>query len=133
VTSFVLPAQVAGAGATGWGFSDWSQVRLSATADASGVATVTCPQVDPSTQWLVDRLVVQSTSTASASVKLYDSTVAPASVLDGTATGNLNSADYPQGLLIRPAASLIAQWTGATPGAVCTLTAQVRIFRRADS
>jgi hypothetical protein len=133
VTSFVLPASVAGAGASGWGLSDWRQIRLSATADASGVATIDCGQVDPFTQWLVDRLVVQSTSAAASAVKLYDSSVAPAQVLDGTASGNLNSADYPQGLLIRPSASLIAQWTGATAGAVCTLTAQVRIFRRSDS
>lgn len=130
MSSLILPVQVAG-GAAGWQLSDWQQIRLSATADATGTATIDCGQVDPTTQWLVDRVVIQSTSGSASTLKLYDSTVAAAQLLDGTAAGNLNTADYPAGLLVRPSASLVAQWTGASPGAVCTLTAQVRIYRRA--
>lgn len=133
MNAFQLPTPVATAGAAGWALSDWQQLRQAATADATGTATLDLGQVDPTTQWLVDRLVVQTTSTASTTLRLYDSTVAPANLLDATSSGNINTADYPAGLLVRPSTSLVAQWTGATFGAVCTLTAQVRVFRQAGA
>lgn len=127
--SVLLPVPLPAA--SGWTLSDWRAIRMTATADSTGTATIDCGQVDPATQWLVDRLVVQSTSSSASTVRLYESIVDPSRLLDGTPAGNLNSNDYPQGLLIRPSSSLVAQWTGASTGAVCTLNVQARVYRMA--
>jgi hypothetical protein len=77
--------------------------------------------------------VVQCASAASSTVRLYDGSVAPANLLDGASVGNLNSNDFPNGLLIRETSALVVQWTGATTGARADLSAQVRVMTRAGS
>lgn len=129
MTGFLLPQPVASQAST-WALYDWRSVRQQSAPAAGGLATITGDLIDPAELWLVDRLVITTTSTSSTSFRIYDGSTDPAMLLDVTAAGNLNSADYPEGLLIRPASQWVAQWTGASAGAVGTLTVQATIFRR---
>lgn len=116
---------------SGWALADWQQLTAQSGPATAGVATIELPQLGPSEQWLVDRLVVTCTSISSTTLRLYDSGVALGRLLDTTPAGNINTADYPAGLLVRPSSLLIAQWTGASAGAVGSITLQARRFLRA--
>jgi len=120
----VLPTALPAA--AGWAFSDYVSLTQQSQPATGGTATIELPQLDHDEQWLIDRLVVTCTSTTSTALRLYDSAVTLARLLDTTATGNLNTADYPAGLLVRPSSVLIAQWTNASTGAVGSLTVQAR-------
>ena len=115
---------------SGWALTDWLPMSVQTDPAAGGVATVELPQLGPDVQWLIDRLVVTCSSSTSTTLRLYDSTVTLGRLLDTTGNGNLNTADYPAGLLVRPSSVLIAQWTNATAGAVGSLTVQARVMRR---
>jgi hypothetical protein len=124
----VLPTSLPAA--AGWALADWLPLQVQSKPAADGVATIEFPQLDPDEQWLIDRLVVTCTSTTATVLRLYDSVVTLGRLLDTTSSGNLNTADYPAGLLVRPASVLIAQWTGASPAAVGAVTLQARVMRR---
>lgn len=75
--------------------------------------------------WLVGRLVVRSNSAAASEARVYVGEVSPTNEEDATPSGNLDSADFPQGLYIAGGALLIVEWSGASAGAVCYASAQV--------
>jgi hypothetical protein len=122
-----LPVEYPSAAA--WYLAERVTVRAQ-TAAAAGVATLDLGQLDSSEQWLIERVVCSSTSTARTRLRLYESYPTPLNFLSGTDDGNFCEADYPTGLLVQPSRSLVAQWSGADAGAVCTLAVQVQIHRR---
>lgn len=125
----ILPTQLPTA--AGWALRDYAEVTgQSGPATAAGVATLELTQLDGDEMWLVDHAVASCTSAAATELRWYASTVADRALLDGTGRGNFDVADWPAGLRISPSQSLIARWTGATPGAVGTLTLQLRVLRR---
>jgi hypothetical protein len=128
--SVILPRSLPAV--TGWQLVNWRDlVKKSAPAPASGIITVELDPVPPDELWLLDRMVVQCTSTKTTTAKVYSGTVDPAALIEATLAGNLNAGDWPGGLLLRSMTSLIVQWTGASTGAVAILTGQARIMRRA--
>jgi hypothetical protein len=129
MSGVVLPTSTASAAAQ-WQLADWIQPQASSPPAAAGLATIELDQLDPDVMWLVDRAVVACTSTAKTAVRFYDTSVMPLALLDGSAAGNFDVTEYPQGLLVRPSRSLVAQWTGATAGAIATVTLQARVYRR---
>ena len=128
--TLILPTQLPTA--AGWALHDYAEVTgQSGPADAAGVATLELAQLDGNETWLIDHAVAACTSVSATEMRWYASTVTNRALLDGTSRGNFDVADWPAGLRIGPSNSLIARWTGATPGAVGTLTLQLRVLRRA--
>lgn len=104
---------------------EFVQRTVQATADAGGNATATFPAVALGRQWLVERLVV-STSTGSASkARCYVDSADPKNLIDGTNAGDFDVNDAHHPMRIAAQAALVVVWTGATVGAVCTARAQV--------
>lgn len=124
----VLPRQVDGS-ASGWALRDFVQLIASTDPAAGGTAVLEFPQLDPDEMLLVDHAVVLCTSTTPSSVRLYTGAVDPLRILDGSAAGNFDVADW-DGLQLHPSTTLIVQWSGCSPGAVGTITIQARSMRR---
>jgi len=119
--------------ATSWQVVDWMTTTYTSAPAAGGTATIELDQLETGEMWLVDHMVAQCTSSTATVMRLYADSVAPRYLRDGTDTGNFDVADWPAGLLVRPSSSLIAQWTGASDGALATLTLQARVMRQAAS
>lgn len=127
--NLILPTQLPTA--AGWTLHDYAEVSgQSGPANAAGVATLELTQLDGDEMWLIDHAVASCTSAAVTELRWYASTVTARALLDGTSRGNFDVADWPAGLRLSPSQSLIARWTGATPGAVGTLALQLRVLRR---
>lgn len=101
----------------------------SAPHTGSGPLVIECPQLDPSEMWLIDHAVVACTSTAPTEVRWYESQLDARYLLDGSAEGNFDVADWPAGLQVSPSRSLLVAWEGADVGAVGYVTLQVRVLR----
>lgn len=117
-----------------WQLTDWRDLILRTGPSAGGVATAQTDSVPDSEMWLIDRAVISCTTPAGvnapAQLRLYDTSTAPLALVDGSDSGAFDVAEYPTGLRISSTHVLIAVWTGATDGAVGTLRAQARIFRK---
>lgn len=114
----------------GWALADFRDVSGQAVAGPDGVATVEFDQLGSGEMWLVDHAVISCNSTAATQMRLYASVPTDRALLDGSIRGAFDVADWPGGLRVAPVTSLLAQWTGATPGATATITLQVRVMRR---
>jgi hypothetical protein len=128
----VLPTSVSAAG--GWQLADWTDPVRTSGAAAGGTMQVEFPQLDVEELWLIDRAVIQCTSTTDTKLRLYASNAGAPGLLSGSdsdaSTGNFDEAEYPQGLLLRPGQLLLAVWTGASDGARGTIRLQARVYRR---
>jgi hypothetical protein len=113
-----------------WSLVDWLDRTYDATADASGVALITLDQLPDNERWQLTHMVAGCNSTAMTSMRLYLDQVANGSLRDGTGSGNFDVADWPMGLMVPPARSLLARWTGCNPGDRAFLTVQANILRR---
>lgn len=117
--------------AAGWGLADFLNLHVQTNPATEGRATLDAGQLDPDELWLIDHMVASCTSASRTTLRLYWSAPDPLRILDGTASGNFNVADWPAGLQLHPSTSLVAVWEGADDGAVGTLALQGRIMRRA--
>ncbi len=81
-------------------------------------------------RWLIDHMVIHCPGSPASQLRLYDTQVAPRRLLDGSAAGAFDVADWPAGLRIGPSRWLVAQWTGCVDGSVASLTVQARVYRR---
>lgn len=106
--------------------------RTGAAGAFGGVVTATFDQLGTDELWLIDRAVISCTSTSTTSLRLYDTTADPNRLLSGSDRGSYDEADYPGGLLLEAGNQLVAVWSGASAGAVGTISVQVREFRRAS-
>lgn len=119
----ILPTSEAPAAA--WQLVDFINVPLRSDAAAGGRAVVFAGQLDPGTElWLIDHMVCQTDSTTKTTLRLYDGYEDPLRIIDGTANGNFNVADWPAGLQVTT--ELVAVWVGASNGARGVLTLQGR-------
>lgn len=94
-------------------------------ADAAGIATLELGAPPLESWWLVGRIVVRTNSAGATEARVFVGEVVDTNEEDATPSGNLDSADYPQGLYVAGSALLIVQWTGADPAADCYASAQV--------
>ena len=95
------------------------------SADAAGVATLELGSPPLESWWLIGRLVVRTNSAAATEARVFVGEVVDTNEEDATPSGNLDAADYPQGLYVAGGALVIVQWTGASVGAICYASAQV--------
>lgn len=118
-------------GGGGWVLSDFLRRTItSPPAPAGQSAVAQGEQLQADVMWLIDHLVSYSTSTKQTTLRLYSGQVGPGFLLDGTEAGNFNVADWPNGLQLEPASSLVAVWSGSTAGTVGTVVVQGRVMRR---
>jgi hypothetical protein len=117
------------AGASSWAVTDYRPVILTSVPAAEGLAIAVGPQLELGELWLVDRIVASCTSTTASELRVYESNASPAFLLSGTASGNMDEADYPGGMLLQPGGELLAVWSNVSDGAVGTLRAQIRVLR----
>ena len=127
--TLAIPA-AQGAPIAQWRVVDWISRCLTSGPAAGGLATVEFPQLDPDEMWLLDHAMIQCTSTTRTTLRLYEGDPSPVTLLSGSLNGNLDEADWTNGLRIGPSRHLTAQWSGATDGAVAVLNLQARQFRR---
>lgn len=114
-----------------WVFYDWLELQQTATVAISGQALIELPALELDELWLVDHMVAGAIGASlDAVMMLYDGFPSLQNLRDGTESGRFDVADWPNGLLVRPGRSLVAHWTGATPGDTVGITLQVRQFRR---
>lgn len=116
--------------ASGWRLYDYARAQLQTPAAVGGIAQLEAAQLAGDEMWLIDHAVIYCTSSTPTAARLYASSVAPTALLDGTASGGFDVADWPAGLQLGPSSSLIAQWAGASDGAIGTLSIQYRRLRR---
>lgn len=98
-------------------------------ATAAGVALVTLGPPDPN-YWFFDRMTIAGNSTLRPVCTLYRNAALAQNKLDSSLLGNDDVADNASPLVLKPTQLLLLVWTGATPGAVFTVTAQGRIVAR---
>jgi hypothetical protein len=122
-----LPQGLPAAG--GWQLVDWIDRDWKSTAAIGATVTIETPQLPDTEMWLIDRLVVSSTSTSDTAARVYNS--GTDRLRSGSRAGNFDEADYPGGLLLRPSSWLTVQWSGCSLGAVAALAVQARRFVRA--
>lgn len=92
----------------------------SATADASGRAVVRLGPHRAFEVWDITQTSVQTTSTTNVpEVRLYEGHESPSALIDGSYDGNLNHTNAH--IRLQSGVELVAVWSGADVGAVCTL------------
>ena len=132
MTGVLLPVQIATA--SSWSLADYGSLRIRTDpAMADGLATVDLGQLDQNEMWLVDHAVVACDSLTGTQLRWYESSVSDLALLDGTSKGNFDVGDWPVGLQVAPSQSLVAQWSGASPGARGIVSIQYRVLRRVTS
>lgn len=113
-----------------WSLWDYGlKIWTSQPATAAGVALIELDQVPDNELWLVDRIMISCTSAVDSAFALYRDQVALGNRVDWTDLGNDNVADEAASPVLPPATSLLAQWTGADPASVGTITLQWTILR----
>lgn len=126
----ILPVQTPSS--SRWQVQDYDQASgTSAPADATGRAEVDFAQVPDGELWMLERVVVSTTSAAASTVKLYNSTEAPRALREFTPNGNADVADMASPMHLRSGEQLLAIWSGMTAGAIATCNIQYTVLRRA--
>ena len=120
----------AGASPAGLQVIDWRDIGLSAgPAGASGIITLTFPEVEAGRLWACDRYAVETTSTTPTACFVYiGPDVRPVNVRDSTASGNLDFGDNSAPLYIPGSRALVFQWIGASVGAIAVGACQYRLL-----
>lgn len=87
---------------------------------AAGGGSVEIGPVDAGTVWLVTRMTVNCSGTNNPmpTCKVYDGPETPGNLIDATYTGGLDASDFPGGLLLSAAQSLLFVWAGGVPGSL---------------
>lgn len=116
--------------ASGWSLVDYSTAQATTPPATGGAARLELEQLAGTDMWLIDHAVVACDGTNDTTVRWYASTENPGALLDGSDSGRFDVADWPNGLLLRPSAALVVVWSGASDGAVGTITLQYRLLRR---
>jgi len=111
-------------------FQGWRELQLHTEPATNGAVQLELPQVDPAETLLIDHMLATCDSISATQLRLYVNAVGALNLRDGSSRGNFDVADWPQGLLVRPSTTLVAQWTGASDGAIGVLTLQARVFRQ---
>lgn len=117
--------------APGWNLHDFRQpVLTTPAAGGTGLATTELPQVPQDERWLLDRVVVQCTSSTPTAAFLYVNEAEDRACLDGTRVGNFDVADNAQPIVLEGGTRLLIQWKGASIGARGTARLQLRILKQ---
>lgn len=109
---------------------DFATQRGTATANATGVATITFGPDAQDRYWLVERIALRGSSNARPVFSFYVGDVAPENLRDYTPLGNADISDEVQPIRVPPGSIVTAQWVGCTPGALMSVNFQTAIAQR---
>ncbi len=90
------------------------------TADADGIADASLGPAPALI--LVERIIVTTDSVLNTTCSFYVGEIDPKNLTDRTFDGNGDVADEFNNPRLQPNQTLRARWTGATPGALCTVS-----------
>lgn len=119
--------------------------QQSALVDANGNATIISDPVPLGYYWRIERMTTVVSQTkdgaaistpAGATLFVYKSTdggTRPINYRDGSSSPGLDVADESQPITIQQGYSLVAHWTGLTPGTYAAFSAQYALYVRAGS
>jgi hypothetical protein len=116
-----------------WALHDYRQRVISSAPAAGDVCQVEFEQVPLDELWLIERTVVQCTSTGATVAHLYQDVVDDLRVLDGTRVGNFDVADNASPLLLPSGSTLLVEWKGADDGAIGTALVQYVVLKRTEA
>jgi hypothetical protein len=109
-------------------------LERSATADASGVATVEFDPVDTGFLWRVERAtsyLSDQNPPAGATGLVYEGpSLVPLRIRDGSSSPRLDIADESSPITVQPSSQLVVQWTGLRPGTTASVSVQYQLWRR---
>lgn len=105
-----------------------------ATADASGTATVQFDPIDVGYLWRVERLTTylsDQNPPAGAKCLVYEGpTLLPIRIRDGSSSPALDIADESSPITLQPSTQLTVQWTGLAQGTTASVSVQYQLWRR---
>jgi hypothetical protein len=96
--------------------------------ESGGQILVTGPEISTDQRWVIEHATTSCTSSTPTTLFLYAGTVMPQNLLDGSAAGNFDVADWSPGLLVPGGSRLVAVWSGASTGAVGFLNLQLTVY-----
>lgn len=91
------------------------------TADATGNARVLIGPKTYGIKWDINNIAVTSTSTTESECTMYRNVQTDTALIDGTPNGN-GDVSPTSGLILLSGENLLFVWTGASVGAICTVT-----------
>lgn len=95
-----------------------------ATANAAGIATATIANDSAGQIWTVNQMTVITTSVAATTANVYKNLVGTSAlIVSAYLTGN-NDSSVGDTIILNPGDTILCQWVGADPGAVCTFRLQ---------
>lgn len=101
-----------------------------ATADATGTATVEFDAPDLDYFYRIERATTYVTgNTKAGAVLVYEGYVNPIRIRDGSTSPAFDIADESSPITIHPTMPVIVQWTGLSPGAKCYVSLQYTLWR----
>lgn len=127
----VLPEPARSSSASGLELVDFREdVVTSAAAGADFTATAEFDQVEAPYFWLIDRMVVSTTTTKPTTARIYRDYVDPLHLVNATGNGNLDVDDASSPLLVDTGSQLLVVWTGDEAGFRGTARVQYRLMVR---
>ena len=93
--------------------------------ESGGQIVATGPDIALDEQWSIEHAYVTCTSTTPTTLVVYAGMIGPQYLLDGSGSGNADTGEWPNGLLIPGGSRVIAVWTGASTGAIAFLNLQL--------
>ncbi|MEV4557780.1 hypothetical protein AB0K51_12360 [Kitasatospora sp. NPDC049285] len=106
-------------------------LESTATADASGTATIVWDPPDVDYFYRIERATtfVTGNSSTNGAVLLYEGYINPIRIRDGSKSPAFDIADERSPITIHPTMPVIMQWTGLTPGSKCSASLQYTLWR----
>jgi hypothetical protein len=128
-----LPVAVAHSAGVELAVIDYATAPGSATADATGTATITFDEVDQGELWRVERIVITANSAQTLNAAVYAGYPSPGNLRDFTQIppGWSAIAEYPALLTIPATVALQITTTGAAQGDTVTASVQYQRVQRA--
>lgn len=125
----ILPVQTPSS--SRWQVQDYDTASsTSAPASAAGRAEVTFTQVPDGELWMIERIVVITTSAAATTAEIYNTSERDDRLREFTPNGNADVADMASPMQLRSGEQLLVVWSGATAGAIATCNLQYTVLRR---
>jgi len=108
--------------------SNYLELATSGIADAAGTCSISLGAVPTGSEWLIERLSVLSNSVLVSVFSLYRDQIVSLTRKTATPAGNDDVEDCSSPIWFPGGVNILAIWTGCTPGAECTINAQVRVI-----
>lgn len=109
-------------------------LEATATADATGTALAEFDPIDSPYLWRIERMTTylsdQAPPAGAACLVYKGPSLLPIRIRDGSSAPSLDVADQSSPITLQPTEQLAVQWTGLTPGTVCSVSVQYALWRR---